>query len=79
MHPCIIIGLNPLQMHTFQKIYNDLIEQLNPDDITAKLYSANIISHTERENVDCEMVPANKNNLILRYVEKATIKFILHF
>ena len=41
----------------FQAMFADLQSQLNPDDISAHLYSAALISPSERDEVNNHMLP----------------------
>ena len=50
---------------TLRHFYSELVEQLYPGDITAKLYTRNIISYGEKEDIDQMVLTVDKRNILL--------------
>ena len=59
----------------FQTFYQELVEQLNPDDITANLYAEKIISVNERDRADNETLTMQKRNKVLLNALERTIDY----
>ena len=57
---------------TFQTNYGNLLLQLNPDDITAHLFSEHVISKNERDEIDkVELPTIERNKKLLSALERA--------
>ena len=56
----------------FKAIYADLINQLNPDDITAELFSAGLLTNSEIDEIDNFMLtPRKRMSVLLRAVHRS--------
>ena len=55
----------------YTKFYDKLLESLNPDDITAKLFSRNLITDTEKDELNIEKTTRRKNEALLEALKKA--------
>lgn len=56
----------------FRTLYADILEQINPDDIAAELYSKSLISLADREDVDNLMHSGHSRaTVLLNAVERA--------
>ena len=59
--------------YIFKKYYADFCTKLNPNDITAKLYSADIISNKEKDEVIFGG-PRQKAEILVNTLERAVMK-----
>ena len=58
----------------FRSMYADLQSQLNPDDTSANLYSAGLLSMSERDEVNNIMLTNHKRaTILLSAVERAIL------
>ena len=63
---------------TLRNFYSELVEQLHPGDITAKLYTRNIISNSEKEEIDQMVLTLERRNILLLEALKRAINIDYH-
>ena len=53
-----------------KKLYADFEKSLNPDDITAKLFSQRVITETEMVEINSQKTTWEKNKALLEALER---------
>ena len=55
----------------YRIFYADFEKSLNPDDITARLFSQNVITETEKDEINSEKTTLRKNKALLEALGRA--------